>query len=140
MMEGMRKGFIVTIFFLLPAFAYAEELLPAICQQVINPVANTSIPQIVINHIKEKLDTAPQELARDAKEVVDQAAESLASAVESRRPSAGAGVLGASTVYKPTLWESIYDKLLEALAFTLRHWTWALGAVTILIIGYSFRP
>lgn len=114
--------------------------MPAICQQVLDPKPGASLIQIVGNHIVEKLKTVPMALAGDAQELVDQAAESLADSLESRKPSLAAGVLGASDVYVPTLWESIYDKLLTALAFIIRHWVWTLGAITIFIVGYSFRP
>ena len=135
----MKKSLIL-LFLLVPSTASAEALLPAICEQVISPQPQTSVAQIVTNHIVEKLKTAPQDLAQDAKQLVDGVAQSLAESVESRKSSLAAGVLGASDVYKPTLWQSIYDKLLSTLAFIIRHWIWALGAITIFIVGYSFRP
>jgi hypothetical protein len=136
----MRKGVIVAAFLLLPAFAQAEELLPAICQQVLAPKPETSLTEIIRDHVVEKLKTVPQALAQEAKEFADEAADTLAGSIEKHKPSLASGVLGASDVYDPTLWETVYEKFLSALAFIIRHWVWALGALTILIIGYSFRP
>ncbi len=137
-------GFLLLTF---PTALYAEELLPAICQQIIEPKENVSIPQLVVSHVVGKAKEIPRAIAVDAKEAVDGFANSLAEKVESYKSDGtvlaadGGDVLGTSTsmVGEQSLLDSIKDDALSILAFLLRHWLITLAVIGAIAIALLFR-
>jgi hypothetical protein len=142
-----------TIFFLsflsltFPSALFAEDLLPAICQQVLEPEAGQSIPQLILSHVMGKVKEIPSKIVVDAREAVDGAATSLADKLESYKSGGVIGaedegnVLGTSTSMagEPSLLDSIKDDALAVAAFLLRHWLATLAVVGAIAIALLLR-
>lgn len=140
------KGILLASLILLPNVVLAEELLPALCRQVLEPSKETSISQIVSNHVIEKVKEIPTLIVQDAKGALDKIANNLADTLESKKSdgavaAASSAVLGTSTarVSHQSLFDKAYNYGLDALAFLLRHWLWSISALGLIIIGWSLR-
>jgi len=126
---------------MVPTTLFAEELLPALCKQVLTPDTNTSVPQVVMNHIIEKVRGVPSQIIGDVTDKVDEVTGTLAEALEAQKNTPKKLVLGTSTasVNDSGVVGYLYDKAIDVAAFLLRHWLWTLSALVALIIGWSLR-
>lgn len=134
----MKYAFLL-IFFFLPAFASAEDLLPAICAQILTPDKNTSVVDVIRRNVVERVREIPNLVMNDLGEAVNGGAESLAENLESHKKG---GVLGASTsaVDDLSFFDSLYNKALGALAFLIRHWLWTLAGFGVVAFLWLLRP
>ncbi|MEK7227622.1 MAG: hypothetical protein AAB641_01890 [Patescibacteria group bacterium] len=124
-------GILLTM--LWPNIVHGEELLPAICEQIITPDKNLSIPDIIKEHIATRIREIPGEIARDTKEVVSSIGDSIGETLGANKDEAfsriKSQVLGTSTA---NALQSNFSDLL------LRHWVWALSALGLMVIGFFF--
>lgn len=139
----IKKTVFISLFlFLTPSVLSAEDgLLPAVCKQILEPEADTSVIEVIKDHFSEKLDNLPQALVSDSKSAADNLAESLADKAESyKKPVASPQVLGTSTSNtSPEPLDLIYNHALDGAAYLLRHWLWTLGGLVLVLFGWFMR-
>ena len=143
------KTLLLTSFLLLvfPVALHAEDLIPAICQQVLTPEASTSVAQIIKEHFVSRAKGVPSKVVQDVRGAVDGFANSLADKVESYKSDGeivagdGGSVLGTSTsmVGEQSFLDSVKDDALAVLAFLLRHWLITLSVVGGIAIALMLR-
>ena len=129
--------------------ARAEDLLPALCKQVLTPNTNTSLPQVVMNHIVERVKEMPGRIVQDTRGVVDKFTNSLAENLESKKSNggvvlaqeSGSRVLGTSTknVGSQSFLDSLWNWGIDALSFLLHHWLGSLAGLGALAIYFFIR-
>ena len=112
--------------------------MPAICKQVLTPDKSTSIAGVVRDYVAAQLGGVPQGLAQSGLSLANQGADELAQAIESYKKSGSSsqsGVLGTSTHAAPSVTDSIFNNVLDALAFLVHHWPWTMGAAALAGVG-----
>ncbi|OHA91647.1 MAG: hypothetical protein A2758_00890 [Candidatus Zambryskibacteria bacterium RIFCSPHIGHO2_01_FULL_49_18] len=127
---------LLLIFFALavPGALLAEELLPAICEQVLSPDKDTSIAKIIQTHFVEKAKTIPSEIIQDVKEVAGSAANSIGKSLGAYKDATTSkfrgSVLGTST--RATIETSPFNIL-------FRYWVWGAAGLGLLAAWLIFR-
>ncbi|MEK7176136.1 MAG: hypothetical protein AAB695_02050 [Patescibacteria group bacterium] len=118
----------------LPATAQAEELLPAICQQVLAPSKDVSIPEIVADHITNRIKEIPGEIVLDTERLISGVASSIGKTLGAYKDSAiskvKSQVLGANTE------DTGVSNFLNPF---IRHWVWSLSGLGILAAWFILR-
>ena len=124
--------FISLAVFLLPFTVSAEEpsLIEAMCKQVLEPRAETSVLGVIKDHFVGKFSGVPEKVVDSAKGTADSAAESLAKNLESKELDSK--VLGASII------NPAFNKTLDGAAFLARHWIATLLGLGIVVVIFFF--
>ena len=101
------RVFLILNFLLLTAptalYAAEQSLLPAICEQVLTPQANASVPGIIVSHVVERVKELPMKIVGGVNDMVGGVANALADKLEGEKSEGtliaanAAGVLGTST-------------------------------------------
>jgi len=138
----LKNIFVLSLFLILPApvGVSAEELLPAICRQVLEPDDKTTVTEIIRGQLTQRAKELPGLVINEVKEAADAVAESVAGNLESyKNSSLSPRVLGTSTASKVSFFDSAYDEVISGLAFLIRHWFWTFAGLGLVVLGWFLR-